>query len=504
MGKKKSMVFLMFILTIVIAVLCAITVFPTFKVGKIFKDSVKIWNPAVMQYDFGADLGGGYYAYYYPEGVIPAAEYYEALEGKTGEDKTEYENSYVPHKGLFLNVDDKYGLCDNDGAVLEDFKTEFNRFVKEVTARYNAKNYSDCRIAVVDDYALLVELPASDQDVATTLSLMSYTGALTLQVGGEVIDVLDSKDADIRDYVESFGVKVQYDVAYLKVKLTKAGEKALASVKSTLSSAEDAQSSTDSSSLTSLTLMVGDQQVGYPVFKEYIEDRTIMIPEADKSGVATVETFAALLNSVLENGEFDLQFSAIDTTEIRVIEPVYGENVVTLLYIALAIVLVLVIAIPIVFQGRFGVVNAYTVVSYLIIAGLCFAFISKSVFEITLGSVLIFLLGLVLIALLNTRMYNAVKKEFYLGKTVESAVKTGYKKSLFGMVDIYVVLVLGALAALIGIAGLHTLALQALICFIAAAFCNLLWTFAINFVFLGASKDKVKYFRFVREDDDDE
>ena len=152
------------------------------------------------------------------------------------------------------------------------------------------------------------------------------------------------------------------------------------------------------------------------------------------------------------------------------------------------------------FMDRKLIIYSY----YLIIAGLCFAFISKSVFEITFGSVLVFLVGLVLIALLNTRMYNAVKKEFYLGKTVESAVKTGYKKSLFGMVDIYVVLVLGALAALIGVAGLHTLALQALICFIAAAFCNLLWTFAINFVFLGASKDKVKYFRFVREDDDDE
>ena len=71
MGKKKSVV-LMTLLTIVIVVLCAITAFPAFSFpGK----SVKKWNPAVMQYDLGMDLGGGYYAYYYPEGVITENEF---------------------------------------------------------------------------------------------------------------------------------------------------------------------------------------------------------------------------------------------------------------------------------------------------------------------------------------------------------------------------------------------------------------------------------------------
>jgi hypothetical protein len=69
---------------------------------------------------------------------------------------------------------------------------------------------------------------------------------------------------------------------------------------------------------------------------------------------------------------------------------------------------------------------------------------------------------------------------------------------------VYAVLLLGALALLIGAAGLHTLALQALICVISAAFINLLWARAINYTFLSASKNKYKYFRFVREDDDDE
>ena len=70
--------------------------------------------------------------------------------------------------------------------------------------------------------------------------------------------------------------------------------------------------------------------------------------------------------------------------------------------------------------------------------------------------------------------------------------------------DIYAVLLLAALSALIGVGGMYTFAVQAIICVVTGAFCNLLWARAINFTFLSASQDKYKYFRFVREDDDDE
>ena len=69
MGKKKSIV-LMVLLTIVIVALCALTIFPSFAIP----GTVKIWNPVVKQYDLGADLNGGYYAYNYPTGVISEIE----------------------------------------------------------------------------------------------------------------------------------------------------------------------------------------------------------------------------------------------------------------------------------------------------------------------------------------------------------------------------------------------------------------------------------------------
>ena len=124
MGKKKSIV-LMVLLTIVIVVLCAITVVPSFAIP----GTVKIWNPAVMQYDLGTDLGGGYYSYYYPTGVISETEYKNLEE----EDK---ETSYLKHGGLYLNKDADLGIVTEDGEVSEDFKENFAKAAAEISARY--------------------------------------------------------------------------------------------------------------------------------------------------------------------------------------------------------------------------------------------------------------------------------------------------------------------------------------------------------------------------------
>ena len=67
----------MVILTIVIVVLCALTIFPAFAIP----GTVKMWNPAVLQYDLSTDLNGGYYAYYYPKGVITETEYEDSKAG---------------------------------------------------------------------------------------------------------------------------------------------------------------------------------------------------------------------------------------------------------------------------------------------------------------------------------------------------------------------------------------------------------------------------------------
>lgn len=496
MGKKKSVVW-MVLLTIVIVILCAITVVPTFPIP----GTVQKWNPVVLQYDLGTDLGGGYYAYYYPEGVISETEYNSNLAVLEGEEKTDYESKYAQVKGstLYFSTDEKLNILSGT-TLTEEFKNAFQKASKEITARYQAKGYSSYRVAVVEGYALRVELPASEsaEKASSAFSLFLNTGDMTLEKGGKLVDELKSKDAKITDLIQNVSIATRYKTSFLNIQFTKSGMEMLEKVKGELS--ESSQSSSNNTSDTTLAIKVGTETI-VEIYKDNVTDdnqvRVLFVDQENKDYLRTMEI---LLDSALANGGYDITFKA---DAIRSFEPVFGENALTLLYIALAIVLVAILVVPVVKMGRFGVVSGYASLSYLIVTAICFAFITGGTFEINLGSVLAFLFGLVLVNALQYVVYQAIKAEFALGKTVESSVKGGYKKTLGGVIDTYAVLFLGALALLIAVAGVRTLALQMLICVITGAFINLLWARAINYIYLSASKDKYKYFRFVREDDDE-
>lgn len=497
MGKKKSVV-LMTLLTIVIVVLCAITAFPAFTIP--FTNGIKKWNPAVMQFDLGMDLGGeyldghvggGYYAYYYPDGVLPASEY-EAEEHEEGD--------YVAHEGLYLSTDPDKRIYLEDGKTLNtEFKADLDAAIKAITARYAAKGYEDYRVAVVDDYAIRVELPNSQSSdgvdagtsVSQAMTLFALTGELNFQKGGELVDELTDEENGytINDLLKSVKVKTMNKAAYLELKFTSLGKNMIKTYKS--------EAASDSS--TTLDLAMGDEKL-ISISTDLIDEHeldVIRYAVANQEDKHYAETLAVILNSALTDGGFDVEFTV---SEIRTFYP----NTLYVVFGILLAIIVALIVVAIVKMGRFGVVNMYATLSYFIITTLCFAFISRGVFVVSLGTVLVFLMGLALVNACSYKVFGAIKAEAALGKTIESSVKAGYKKNLLFTVDLYAVLGLGALALLIGAGGLATVAAQALIVVVTGAFISLLWGRVINYMLLSASKDKYKYFKMVREDDDDE
>ncbi|MBQ7323628.1 MAG: hypothetical protein IJW96_03595 [Clostridia bacterium] len=513
MGKKKSTI-LMVLLTIVMVVLLFITAFPTMTIP--FTDGVKIWNPAVTQYDLGAELGGGYYAYYYPTGVISETEFKEL--------DAEDQKSYTQWKGLYLNNDPDFGIIDeteedeNANGIVDKFEETFAAATKEITARYAEKGYSDYRVAVVDDFALRVQVPASEESenmsafnsACITFERFSKTGGMTITLKGSEVSQLEDKE--VTDIIKGFSLYERYDMVFIRATFTELGKEMLNEFAYEVEAAKAASSASSSSSAEEVVLsfMVGDEAV-IELKEDYMDNGylttsyELRYPIGNASEKAYAETVMILLNSALNNAEgFDIEFTAIPTSAVRTFGSIYGELTMTLLYVSLFAVLVALSAYAVVTMGKYGVVGVYANASYLIVTGICFAFITTGVYEITLGTALVFVLGLVLMNVIHAYTYRAIKSEFANGKTAFSAVKNGYNKNIWLTVDVYAVLLLGALALLIGAAGLGTLATQALICIVTGAFCNLLWTRVINYMFLSASNDKYKYFRVVREDNDND
>ena len=494
MGKKKSMV-LMVIISIVLAALTLFTVLPSFSFP--WNDGLHGWNSVVEEFvDFGSDYKGGYYAYYYPEGVISESQYKALTEDEQG-DYTQLETS-----GLYLDKDADFVANNAGTGVSEEFVTEMANFRNVVAARYNAKGYSDFVVTVVDDYVIRVEVPATDVNYQETLALFAETSEMTLKVNGETIDELTEEGASLKTYIKAFSVRSQFAYRYIHVKLTDAGKDLINGMEENSKIVSQSSDSTQDGT-TGLWLYFGDT-AALPIYKENVASDYVLKCAYNVADYEdALETRVILMNSLLNDGSFSFKIADV-SSEIREKSHAYGVESQGIMLIVLAVMTVAAIALAIVFTKKFGVVFGYMSLTYVCFTGLSFAFIAAGVFEFSLGTAFAYVLGLGLMFMLHSKQYNAIKKEVSLGKTVNSAVTLGYKKTILTTVDVYVILAIGSLAIALGIAGATAFGFQMLICVVAGAFNSLLWGRVINSLLLSTSKDKYKYFGLVREEDDDE
>ncbi len=513
MGKKKSVV-LTVLVTIVILVLCALVAFPVVTVPG--SKGIEKWNPTVLQYDLGAEFNGGHYAYYYPEGVITEEEYKNNVNALTGKELEEYKQSYRKHGSLYLSLDedDCIHTAGNKLEASADFEEAFDKSVELISERFAERakyTGSTYRVSVVDDYAIRVELSATENSkemnsatyASQAFSVFANMGELTIKQDGKVIDELKDKGTSIYDIIETVSVKTQYEIAYLRIQFTDKGEELLKAFKEATEAPAAYQ------------IVLGEETL-FEISADTITDKyEVLFGVRYEEERLYADTLCVLINSAMESfggedkgGIYVNDVKTVPLTfnvsEVRTYEAIDGEKTVVWVYLGLLAVIVLLAIVTIAKMGGFGVMNVYTTLSYTSIVALCFAFITGGTFAVTLGSIFVFLAGLALTNVLHVAIYNAIKKEVGLGKTVQSAIKSGYKKTLWTVIDVYAVSLLGAIALLIGVAGISTIASQAIICVLAGAFCNLLWGRFINLLLVSASKDKYKHFRFVREDNDDD
>ncbi len=510
MGKKKSVV-LMTLITIVLVVLCALVAFPRVPLGQ---GGIKKWNPVAMQYDLGAEFSGGYYAYYYPNGVVTEAEY-EAL---SEDEQAEYQR----HGSLYLSKDEADCIledADGDGTytVTENFDAAFDKAVGLLSDRFAKRaqySGSTYKVTVVDDYAVKVELSATENSKNQTASgyaseaftSLAAMGDLNFKVGGELVSELASGEYTINDLIKKVSVKTQYKIAYLKITFTSLGKQMLNEFKAT----ETTTDSSGSSTTNTLDLTIGDETL-LSFSSQAINDKNqIEYGVSYQEERLSAYTLVALIHSALaeggvyiENETTPFTFQLPTSSEIRSYGPVYGDVFVWVLVAALAL-MVAAFVVAIVKMGGFGVMNLYTSLTYFVVTAILFAFVNGGVFVVSLASIFLFLAGLGLTNVLHAHIYNAIKAEVAQGKTVVSAVKKGYKKTVWTIVDIYAALLAVAVGLLIGVASFNAFASQAVICVLTAAFGNIVWGRALNAMLLSASKDKYKYFRFAREEDNDD
>ena len=163
---------------------------------------------------------------------------------------------------------------------------------------------------------------------------------------------------------------------------------------------------------------------------------------------------AILLDSAIQGGTNDLSFTAGDALQIPA---GYGENALMWLYISYGVVFVAMMAF---FFARYRALAFAQLYTYLLFTACTLLCVWAIPFlYLSVETYVAFLFTSLMLSAGNAMTFEAARKEYALGKTYASSVKTGYKKCLWKLIDLHIVVAVFAfLVYAIALPGIQTAA----------------------------------------------
>ena len=500
MGKVKSAI----ITALLVAAIIVLALFATISCDVPGSNGVKRYNSFISSIPLGSELTGDASVILYPAGVITEAEYKRAVEND--EKKEEYQNKYTEIAELGLYVE-KDKLTDENG---NDVSGEFAASVKSdaeiISGRFSEKGYSSYSVAVVDTYGIKITVPTgftysaykghNSTDRSDALNAITHAISYLSLDGGLSLRSESTYAENNSLYFEQY--ENEFNAFFKNAKMYSRGGVSAVRINLTDEGFEEFNKILLNSDATTAYLFAGETnlQLTFTVGTELTEKS--MYFQADKN---YSQDYAILVNSIVKGNMLANKYNQNNTATLVSTTPVYGEHA-AIYFAALALCLILIAAIVPVFKyKRLGIVNALMVCAYTV--AITTAILLTGV-QLTIGGLFTALLGLALLCFSNFFSFEAVRRETALGRTISASVKLGYKKSLFGVLDVHVILVIASI--LMTLVGAGELAACGLIFLIASVVsCVLYWfTRFMWYVLSSSARNKFAFCGFVREVEEDE
>lgn len=434
MGKIKSAICIT-LFTLLIAALCFVCTV-SFSYGT---DGVHTFNSilrltakdADLGAKYGSDgyMGGGYTVVYYPEGVISAREYEENRASYTDEGELQkYTERYVAYADGAIYVE-KDEVCGGGAQPAESYLSEFEETYRLLQERYASLKTDGVRLEKRDKLTVSVFLPKDlMENELYAFKVNSYTGGVTVRYGtstdaSAAETVLPARaDKTIADYVKKFSSRTAADgTAYVVIDFTDLGQEVIAA------KTADATSGT-------LFFMVGENSLIPLSVSSAIDQESLYI-----SGTYTKESAAicaTALNTALKTDGQD--FLSLTLGDSHRSEALYGANSLYLLYIAYGVCFLAMMVFFFVRYGALGFAHMYTYLIMTLVMILCVWKISF--LYLSVETLLAYLIATVLFSACNALVFERARKEFALGKTITSSVKTAYRQNFWHIFDVHIVL----------------------------------------------------------------
>ena len=468
MSKTKSVV--MTVIISIVIVLLSLMCIVNFDIPFRWFGVYKSYDSVVSVISYGPDLGGGRSAMYYPEGVISAESYdaqlgylkekiSEAEEKDKDEDvkkfeaeRKEFEEKYVAYvsgelsdtagqkEGAVLYMEnDKACVAQKDGEgyeILSAFEKNFEQAIKVITKRFDAKNLSYLSIAKVNDYSIRVEVPGNIDDEGL-FAQMAYSGDFRIRPS-------DQAYISASEYFSKASFRSNGSDGYVQLELTTEGKEKIKNITNALK---------DDDTDKTLYFFIGEQQLIGLQIDDVIDQRTLYIGGSSFTPEAA-QNVGIVIDSCLNYGSMDMTLSLDDASDF---ENSNSNAVLTSIFVIFAAAIALMGVYSVIRYKGLGVTHIFGVLSFLSLMLMFIAFLPNMIF--TASGMMALALTCVLCILSNYYVFENVRKEFSVGKTLNSAIKDGYKASYAGILDTHILLfVLGLVLYFISIGELVSFA----------------------------------------------
>ncbi len=474
-------------------------------------------NSVLSSISLGSEFTGDAETVIYPEGVISEAEYKLYLpEDTSSEDYSEYVAQYQKVGNVYVDLDE----AGFDG--LDELKAQVESDAAVISSRLSKLGYSSYSVSVYDDYAIKIsvatgytysdyvhsdypndENSASTQlsNISTVMSVVMLDGELSLRnaEGKSDYDKYDtgvnslvSRTVDITEYfskISSYSSGSNYAV---KIKLSSDGKDAFYDITSTIIDSEYSSQT--------VGFYVGGDQLLSLTIEEAIDEKTFYISVSDE---ATANSYAAVLNSVINGETVELEYSSEISDSVSVTAPYSASGRYTAIAVACATLLLYIIAFVVssIRYKKLGAVSSLSLLIYLLV--MIYAVFFMGV-QLTLAGIFVILVGGALLMLSNLTAFGDVRYFVKHGNVMHNAINQGYKRHLGAILDAHIVLALISLIIALALSG--TIASYALVFLVAtiASYALYWFTRLMWYVTSAPQKDKFAFCGFKREVVDDD
>ena len=511
MGKIKSAI----ITAILIAGLIVLAFFATVSYTVPGTGKVDKHNSFISRISLGSDLTGEAVAVLYPEGVISAADYNFGIPDNDEEKKEDYEGKYKNFGSVYVEYE-ALGAYEED----EEFDESVNEFIKSVkhdaeiiSKRLGEKKYSSYSVAVRDDFTIVVSVPTNysyadyndteynmkenprtDKQtlISNAVKYLSYGGELTLrnsEIGTGHDNILGPVTADVNSYFKSFKAFSRAGNYAVKVNLTSAGKEFFKTYSALVSAANNDKA---------IGFYVGDNQLLQLSLSETITGGSFYITVDSKQ---TAVNYSTVLNSCINGEALDLDYGTSGDIDIVYTSAALGNHAAIYLLCAVLAIILAAIVYSIVRYKLLGFVNAIIIVMYALTIVVALMLIN---IQLTVAGAIFVIAGLLLLVGANFVLFEKVRSETLKGKTIQSAIKSGYKSLWKGILELHVILIAVSLIVALVCAG--ELAACGLIFFIGSIASYILYWFTrfLWFTVSSTVRDKFAFCGFKREELEDD